>query len=312
MALVTQGFFTETFHTSGLTGVVRKIFAAARMAFAPFVLGRRTIGGVGSYFDLITDDARLFYGESFHFGYFAGEANTLEQGLEAHTDLVLEMAQLEKATKVLDVGCGIGTPAIRLASRYGAHVTGVNISQEQVRQGRVLIEQRGLSNRIDLQRGNALELEFQDASFDAVLCVEVGGDICVQSKDKQTLVQELFRIVKPGGSIGFSDLVFTSSPTLEEENALRTLLYHEGKELITDWASLFLQAGFIVERSTDILPQTMPTWDYTMATYQKRSEEAARRYGRRRTENILLNLRKIPLILQKYAAFPVLSLKKPA
>jgi hypothetical protein len=58
-------------------------------------------------------------------------------------------------------------------------VIGVNISREQVREGRLLIDALGLSEQVELHRGNALSLAFPDRSFDAVLCIEVAADICV-------------------------------------------------------------------------------------------------------------------------------------
>jgi hypothetical protein len=47
--------------------------------------GRRTATGVAAYFDLITDDARLFYGDNFHVGYFRSGSETLAEALDAHT-----------------------------------------------------------------------------------------------------------------------------------------------------------------------------------------------------------------------------------
>src|SRR2546430_3227793 len=97
------------------------------------VRGRRTAAGVAAYFDLITDEGRLFYGDSFHFGYFRSGAESLPEALDAHTDLVAEMARLGSGQRILDVGCGIAAPALRIAGRFGCDVTAINISREQVR-----------------------------------------------------------------------------------------------------------------------------------------------------------------------------------
>src|SRR6266508_4869703 len=162
------------------------------------VVGRRTAQSVGAYFDLITDDGRLFYGDSFHLGYFPPGGESLPEALDAHTDLVAELARVKAGGYVLDVGCGIAAPALRIARRYGCRVTGVNISREQVRQGRELIAARGLSGRVGIRRGDARALEFPDGSFDAVVCLEAAGDICVSEPDKDRLVGELFRVLRPG------------------------------------------------------------------------------------------------------------------
>ena len=59
-----------TWREAGLAGCARKLRAAVWMGLPVMVCGKRTAQSVGAYFDLITDDARLFYGDSFHLGYF--------------------------------------------------------------------------------------------------------------------------------------------------------------------------------------------------------------------------------------------------
>jgi cyclopropane fatty-acyl-phospholipid synthase-like methyltransferase len=161
-----------TWREQGAVGCARKLSAATRMTLPVLVRGRRTAAGVAGYFDLITDDGRLFYGDSFHFGYFRTGSETLAQALDAHTDLVAEMAFLGSGQRVLDVGCGIAAPALRIAERFGCEITAVNISREQVRQGRRLIEERGMARRVNIARGDARALDFADASFDAIVCIE--------------------------------------------------------------------------------------------------------------------------------------------
>jgi hypothetical protein len=124
-----------TWREGGLAGCARKLRAAVAMGLPVVIAGTRTAQSVGAYFDLITADARLFYGESFHLGYFSQGSESLREALDAHTDLVAGLARVKAAAHVLDVGCGLGAPALRIAQRYGCRITGVNISREQVRQG---------------------------------------------------------------------------------------------------------------------------------------------------------------------------------
>jgi SAM-dependent methyltransferase len=224
-----------TWREAGLSGCARKLRAAVWMGLPLLVCGRRTAQSVGAYFDLITDDARLYYGDSFHLGYFPRGGESLREALEAHTDLVAELARVKAAGRVLDVGCGIAAPALRIARRYGCRVTGINISREQVRQGRELIAAGGLSGRVVIERGDARALEFADGSFDAIVCLEAAGDICVTEVDKGRLVDELFRVLRPGGHVGFSDLALRACPSPAEDRALRAVLYHSGAELVSDW-----------------------------------------------------------------------------
>ena len=300
----------RTWQEQGPAACARKLGAATRMAMPILLRGRRTAGGVAAYFDLITDEGRLFYGDSFHFGYFRTGSETLRQALDAHTDLVAEMARPAGGQHILDVGCGLGAPALRIAERYGCKITAVNISREQIRQGRQLIKQQRMSHQVSLVRGDARALDFPDGSFDAIVCLEAAGDICVSEPDKERLVHELHRVLRPGGRIGFSDLALHTNPPRADNHTLRAVLYHRGEELVTDWPGLFRRQGFTVIDSHDIIAETMPTWHRTQAIYEQRSGEVVQRYGKRIAGRVQAQVHRIPSILARYATFPVLSVLK--
>lgn len=178
----------------GAAGSARKLSAAIRLALPVLAGRRRTAAGVGAYFDLIIDDARLFYGDSFHIGYFRSGSETLTEALDAHTDLVGGMARLQARQLVLDAGCGIGAPALRIAERYGCEITGVNISREQVRQGRRLIEERRMSQRV-VSRPPATS---------------------ASASRTRTGLSAAFTGLRPGGHVGFSDLAPSARASQEE------------------------------------------------------------------------------------------------
>jgi cyclopropane fatty-acyl-phospholipid synthase-like methyltransferase len=299
-----------TWHEQGPAACARKLYAATRMGLPVIVRSKRTVGGVAAYFDLITDEGRLFYGDSFHFGYFRTGAETLAQALDAHTDLVADMARPSDEQHVLDVGCGLGAPAVRIAERYGCEITAVNISREQIRQGRRLIEQRRMSDRVRIVKGDARALDFPDGFFDAIICLEAAGDICVSEQDKERFVGELHRVLRPNGRVGFSDLALHTNPPPLDNRTLRSVLYHRGEELVTDWPALFLRYGFSLIDSQDIIAETMPTWHRTQAIYEERRTEVVHRYGKRIADRTRAQLRRIPTILARYATFPVLSVLK--
>ncbi len=301
-----------TWQETGLLGCARKVKAAAGMGLPVALRGRRTARSVGAYFDLITDDGRLFYGDSFHLGYFPGGAESLDEALHAHTDLVARLARVDLAETVLDVGCGLAAPALRIARRYGCRVTGVNISREQVRQGNALIAEEGLSDHVSIERGDARALDFEDESFDAIMCLEAAGDICVTEADKQRLVAELFRLLRPGGRVGFSDLALRSGVTAHEDRELRAVLYHSAAELVTDWPALFDGQGFEIAESADIIEDTLPTWERVRAVYSLRDSEVVSRYGRRLANRTVAHLERIRNILAEHGTFPVLAAVKPS
>ncbi len=279
---------------------------------APLMIrGRRTAAGVGAYFDLVTDDSRRFYGDNFHFGYFANGDETLAEAHDAHTDLVAALAQLRAGQRVLDIGCGLGAPGVRMARLYGCEIIGINISREQVRQGREMIARQGMSHRVEIGCGDARKLCFADASFDAIVCVEVAGDICVREVDKRTLVDGMFRVLRPGGRVGFSDLALHSPPLRADRRVLRSIFYDDGSNLVTDWSAVFSEQGFTVSGYRCVLEQTMPTWEHVRSIYAGRDSELARRYGRSIARRTCAQIERLPEVLSRLGTFPVLAARKP-
>lgn len=104
---------------------------------------------------------------------------------------------------VLDVGSGVGGPARFVATRTSARVTGIDLTPDFVAAARVLTERAGLADRVTFQVGNALDMPFGDATFDAALCQYVAMNIV----DKQGLAREIVRILKPGGRLLWSEAV---------------------------------------------------------------------------------------------------------
>jgi cyclopropane fatty-acyl-phospholipid synthase-like methyltransferase len=299
----------------GARELLGKASCAARARLPWLLRRRRTVGGVAAYFDLITDDGRLFFGDSFHFGYFPGGRQTLAQALDAHTDLVCELAGIRPGMRVLDVGCGIGEPARRIAARIDCEIVGLNISREQVREGRELIAEAGLAARVDIRHGSALRMPLPDAGFDAAICLEAGGDICVRAADKPQLLGELRRVLHPGGQVGFSDLVFSRLPTAAEDRALRALLYHSGADLLTDWPGLFTAAGFQLGTVRDIQAQTLPTWQHVGSVYRQHTDQVHARYGRRLGPGIARRIdgqvTRVAAAIQRCGSYPALSATAP-
>ena len=288
-----------------------RLAAAVRCQWPLLVRRRRTVAGVGAYFDLVTDDGRLYFGDNFHLGYFQTGRETLHEAHDALTDLVADLADISAGAQLLDVGCGIGEPAIRIARKYGCRITGINASRRQVRQGRELVAQAGLTGQIELRVGNALALDMPDASVDSVVCLESAGDICVTSAAKVQLVNELWRVLRPGGSVGFGDLAFGRTPAADEDKALRAVFYHTGSELVGDWPARFADRGFAVTRYRDIHTATLATWDVLQEFHQAHFRELCRRNGRPVVAATVRHFDRLVPAIVRCGRYPTFSAQKP-
>ncbi|MGM0453976.1 MAG: cyclopropane fatty acyl phospholipid synthase [Thermodesulfobacteriota bacterium] len=81
-------------------------------------------------------------------GYWA-DADTLDEAQEAKLDLICRKLELEPGMTVLDLGCGWGCFARYAAEKYGAHVTGVTVSKEQVELGNQMCADLPAEIRLD-------------------------------------------------------------------------------------------------------------------------------------------------------------------
>ena len=115
-------------------------------------------------------------------------------GLETTRDQA-ERLTLTAASRVLDIGCGIGGPARYLAHTYGCRVDGIDLTAELIETGLTLTERCGLADRVTLQLGNALDLPFAGETFDVVWCQNVTMNI----EDKAGFLAGAYRVLKPGG-----------------------------------------------------------------------------------------------------------------
>lgn len=130
-------------------------------------------------------------------------------GREASIDF-LDQLGLADRQRVLDVGCGLGGPARFAADRYRVQVSGVDLTPAYVEAGNALTRWTGLDGQVDLQCADALNLPFEDASFDAAYMIHVGMNIA----DKRTLFVEIARVLRKGAPFGVYDVMRTASGTL--------------------------------------------------------------------------------------------------
>lgn len=104
---------------------------------------------------------------------------------------------------VLDVGCGLGGAARFVAARYGAQVTGIDLSREYVETGNILSAWVRLDASVQLQVGSALQMPFLDSTFDGAYMMHVGMNVA----DKAGLFAEVARVLRPRAPFGIYDVM---------------------------------------------------------------------------------------------------------
>ena len=106
---------------------------------------------------------------------------------------------VDRTMHVLDVGSGLGG----LAAEYGCRVSGIDLTAAYCEAATVLAGWVGLDGLVSYRRGDALDLPFEDNTFDAAWTIHVAMNIA----DKPRLYAEVRRVLKPGGRFAVYDVV---------------------------------------------------------------------------------------------------------
>ena len=123
-------------------------------------------------------------------------------GMAATLDLH-EALGISETDAVLDVGSGVGGPARTLAWKRNCTVVGLDLTPAFCEAARELTEIVELQSRVSFKVGSALDMPFDDESFDVVVTQHATMNI----PEKPTLYREIARVLKPGGRFGFWDVM---------------------------------------------------------------------------------------------------------
>ncbi len=121
---------------------------------------------------------------------------------DAATKELIELAQFSPDMHILDVGCGIGGSTRRLSHETGCRVTGIDLSESYIDTAERLTQLLGMQEQVSFHACSALELPFDDHSFDGVWSLQMNMNI----EDKLAWLKETARVVKPGGRAVFYEV----------------------------------------------------------------------------------------------------------
>jgi ubiquinone/menaquinone biosynthesis C-methylase UbiE len=137
------------------------------------------------------------------------------------------LPHLQPGMSLLDCGCGIGTITLDLAELVApGQVIGVDMDNAQLEIARASAQQRGLTN-VTFEQGNVYELRFAATTFDIVNA----HTLLYHLSDQLRAIQEMRRVLKPGGLIAITDDHF-DTVTLAPSNPLNGRILEIWKNVV--------------------------------------------------------------------------------
>jgi sarcosine/dimethylglycine N-methyltransferase len=207
------------------------------------------------------DDVRpedLFPHDQDHYG-----------GLAA-TDELARGAGIGSGTRVADFCAGLGGTVRYLAHKYGADVTGIELTPSRVAGARELTRRVGLEGKARVLEGNVMNVPLEDGSMDAVVSQEAFCHV----PDKAQALSETFRILRTDGRLAFTDWIANQPLSAGDSGLMWEGMAIQPLRSIPDYRRLVEDAGFRIHSADDLTTEWGPILSERLAMYQRLREEA--------------------------------------
>lgn len=160
-------------------------------------------------------------------------------GLGTTRELV-KLCHIGTGSYVLDAGCGTGATPCYLAKEVGCRVLAVDLREGMIARARERTQKERVADRVEFRVADARDLPFEDAGFDAALCESVATFVV----DKQQVVHELTRVIKPGGYVGLNEEIWIDTPPASlVEEVKRVFSVEPDVPTAGDWQEMLEAAG---------------------------------------------------------------------
>jgi ubiquinone/menaquinone biosynthesis C-methylase UbiE len=170
-------------------------------------------------------------------------------GGEKETELLAQKLDIQKGDYVLDVCSALGGPARHLAKKFNAKVIGVDITETMIKKAIERTKAAGLEDQVEFRRGNVLDLPVSSNSMDFVW----GQDAWCYVTSKRRLIEEIVRVCKPGGKIGFTDWILGTVPlSTDFADKLFEFMIFPNMETIDGYKTLLKENGCTILEVEDL------------------------------------------------------------
>lgn len=186
------------------------------------------------------DWTRLLLGDSFHPG-----------GLPL-TERVGALLDLAPETHLVDVASGAGASAVHVAQHFGCTVTGLDYGAQNVTAATARAVAAGVEGRVRFVHGDAEAAPLESSKYDAVLCECA---LCT-FPNKPSAAAEFYRLLRPGGKVGLSDVTQEGPLPPELDTLLAWVACVGDARPAADYARILEQSGLRI-RTVESHPEAL-------------------------------------------------------
>jgi tocopherol O-methyltransferase len=243
------------------------------MSTAPFQKELRTTERpndkqkIVEHYDVVSPYYRSLWGEHLHHGYWIRGDETKEEAQVQLIEHLVKLADVQDGSTVLDIGCGFGATSLYLARKYGAHATGITISQVQVEMARKAAIEAQVDAQFLLMDAEALHFP---QPFDLLWSVESISHY----HDRRSFFANAARYLKPGGAFAVTDWFKKPGLSIQEtRKAIQPIERGMFVELDTmdEYESYLAGSGLQIVQRQELTRQCAKTWELGLGMIQEKS-----------------------------------------
>ena len=167
--------------------------------------------------------------------------HVIHPGGRRSTEELLALAALAPGQQVLDIGCGVGTTAIEMATRFGVTVKAADISLDMRDRAIANARSAGVTDRLSVEAADICALPYESGRFDRVVAEAVTMFV-----DRDRAISELVRVCRPGGLVLATEFHWHRPPTAEARQAfLGEVCPGMLFDTLEDWLARYRSAGLV-------------------------------------------------------------------
>jgi cyclopropane fatty-acyl-phospholipid synthase-like methyltransferase len=173
---------------------------------------------VGDYYTSTLKIYTWLSKDHIHHGLWNDTTKDYDEAVLNTTKLIVDCLDIQDGDVVLDAGCGVGGTVRYIASQYDVRIIGITISEGHLKKAREYAEKIDKKAFLEFYNQDFTQTTFPNEYFNKAFALESSSH--VSNSEKVDFVQEMHRILKPGGILVVLDGVQIIFDLSEEEKSL--------------------------------------------------------------------------------------------